>query len=341
MTEGFDFPRLKVAAYHRPHRTLGPTLQFIGRLARQGDVSGELVAYAEDVSEETALLYREEAVWEELLPAMVDSSVDDEQRVRRFAKGLATYDPAIHRVPALSIAPSRMTHVYRLTDEPTLDWSPETIAGGEVIERYQHVRAPASRLHHRHRLHPRFLRRDMLDSHEHFLHIATWVGEPGVLFISTELDSALKDMRLAIAGGRASPVDAVDPRQAPAGGGSRAMLLSRDASKHSRRRDKRELPDVGRAERSADHHAGRRAARRPRARHGETSRDGSWQRHVRLLLGQGQALGAQADGEPGRVPRVVRRPRHRPRRRRSCRSPRFSPRTPSVAGPPRRVPRSP
>ncbi len=66
------------------------------------------------MSEETALLYREDAVWEELLPAMVDSSVDDEQRVRRFAKGLATYDPAIHRVPALAIAPSRMTHVYRL-----------------------------------------------------------------------------------------------------------------------------------------------------------------------------------------------------------------------------------
>jgi superfamily II DNA or RNA helicase len=210
MTEGFDFPRLKVAAYHHPHRTLGPTLQFIGRLARAGDVSGELVAFAEDVSEETALLYREDAVWEELLPAMVDSSVDDEQRVRRFAKGLTTYDPAVHHVPALAIAPSRMTHVYRLADAPDLNWSPDSIAGGEVIERYQHPEHQLLALITRHQLHPRFLRRDMLDSYEHFLHVATWVADPGVLFVSTELASALKDMRLAIAGGRASPVDAVD-----------------------------------------------------------------------------------------------------------------------------------
>ena len=178
MTEGFDFPRLKVAAYHRPHRTLGPTLQFIGRLARVGDVGGELVAFAEDVSDETAVLYRDDAIWEELLPAMVDSSVDDEQRVRRFARGLQTYDPALHEVPALAIAPSRMTHVYRLAAGPDLGWSPQTIAGGEVIERYQHPENQLLAFITRHRLHPRFLRRDILDSHEYFLHIVTWVESP-------------------------------------------------------------------------------------------------------------------------------------------------------------------
>ena len=210
MTEGFDFPRLKVAAYHRPHRTLAPTLQFIGRLARQGDVAGELVAFAEDVSDETSALYREDAVWEELLPAMVDSSVDDEQRVRRFAKGLTTYDPAVHRVPALAIAPGRSTHVYRLPKAPKLDWRPQSIAGGEVIERYQHSEHQLLAFITRHRVHPRFLRRDMLDSHEYFLHLATWVEAPGVLFISSELNSAVKELRQAVDGGRSSPVDAVD-----------------------------------------------------------------------------------------------------------------------------------
>ena len=210
MTEGFDFPRLKVAAYHRPHRTLGPTLQFIGRLARTGDIGGELVAFAEDVSAETALLYREDAVWEVLLPAMVDSSVDDEKHVRRFAKGLTTYNRAMHRVPALAVAPSRMTHVYRLADAPDLDWSPDQIIGGEVIERYKHPEHQLLAFITRHRLHPRFLRRDMLDSYEHYLHIATWVSDPGVLFISTELDSALKEIRLAIARNRETPADAVD-----------------------------------------------------------------------------------------------------------------------------------
>lgn len=210
MTEGFDFPRLKVAAYHRPHRTLGPTLQFIGRLARQGDVAGELVAFAEDVSDETAALYREDAVWEELLPAMVDSSVDDEQRVRRFARGLTTYDPAMHRVPALALAPPRSTHIYRLADPPDLDWRPASIADGEVIERYQHPEHQLLAFITRHRLHPPFLRRDMLDSNEYLLHLVTWVNVPGVLFISAELDSAVKEVRQAVAGTRAFPVDAID-----------------------------------------------------------------------------------------------------------------------------------
>ena len=34
MGEGFDYPRLKIAALHSPHRSLAATLQFIGRFAR-------------------------------------------------------------------------------------------------------------------------------------------------------------------------------------------------------------------------------------------------------------------------------------------------------------------
>ncbi len=210
MTEGFDFPRLKVAAYHRPHRTLGPTLQFVGRLARSGDVDGELIAFAQDVSDETAALYREDAVWEELLPAMVDSSVDEERRVRRFAQGLITYDPAVHRVPVLAVAPPRAAHIYRLAEPPSLEYRPHRLASGGVIERYHHAEEHLLAFITQHRLHPRFIRHDMLDSLEHYLHIVTWVAEPGVLFISTELPSALKELRVATAGGRAIPVDAVD-----------------------------------------------------------------------------------------------------------------------------------
>ncbi len=37
--EGYDFPKLKVAALHAPHRSLVPTLQFIGRFARTTDAA--------------------------------------------------------------------------------------------------------------------------------------------------------------------------------------------------------------------------------------------------------------------------------------------------------------
>jgi superfamily II DNA or RNA helicase len=112
MTEGFDFPQMKIAAYHRPHRTLAPTLQFVGRLARAGSVQGELVAFAEDVSDETSALFREDAVWETMLPDLVDTAVDRELQVREFTSVLTTIEAGRHRVSALAIRTSSVhTHL--------------------------------------------------------------------------------------------------------------------------------------------------------------------------------------------------------------------------------------
>jgi superfamily II DNA or RNA helicase len=58
--EGFDMPRLKVAAVHSPHRSLAVTLQFIGRFARTaGERLGEatFLATASGVKVEAEKLY--------------------------------------------------------------------------------------------------------------------------------------------------------------------------------------------------------------------------------------------------------------------------------------------
>src|SRR5690606_17481106 len=39
--EGYDFPKLKVAALHAPHKSLVPTIQFIGRFARIDAATGQ------------------------------------------------------------------------------------------------------------------------------------------------------------------------------------------------------------------------------------------------------------------------------------------------------------
>lgn len=210
MTEGFDFPRLKVAAYHAPHRALGPTLQFIGRLARAGDVRGELVAFAEDVSGETAELFRKDAVWETLIPDLVDTAVQRERDMRRFTTELSTLEFNEHQVSALAIAPPRSTHIFRLSDAPNFDFHPAEIAASQVIERFRHADERFLAFVTRRRLHPRFMRNDALDSVEHHLHVATWIEDPGLLFISTELASALKEIRVGVAGSQAAPVSAAD-----------------------------------------------------------------------------------------------------------------------------------
>ena len=60
--EGYDFPKLKVAALHAPHRSLVPTLQFIGRFARtNGEKTGDatLIAPVSRLRDATSRLFQE------------------------------------------------------------------------------------------------------------------------------------------------------------------------------------------------------------------------------------------------------------------------------------------
>ncbi|ARM91059.1 DEAD/DEAH box type DNA/RNA helicase protein (plasmid) [Rhizobium sp. CIAT894] len=60
--EGYDFPKLKIAALHAPHRSLVPTLQFIGRFARtNGENTGDatLIAPISRLREATSRLFQE------------------------------------------------------------------------------------------------------------------------------------------------------------------------------------------------------------------------------------------------------------------------------------------
>ncbi|HEU6444557.1 MAG TPA: DEAD/DEAH box helicase family protein, partial [Gaiellaceae bacterium] len=95
LVEGFDMPRMKIAAYHRPHRTLAPTLQFVGRIARVtgGEAHAELVAARTSFSRETRELYREDTAWTRLLPELVDAAIERE-RVRRVYVSEADVTPA-------------------------------------------------------------------------------------------------------------------------------------------------------------------------------------------------------------------------------------------------------
>lgn len=59
--EGYDFPKLKVAALHAPHRSLVPTIQFIGRFARSDATTGNatLIAPLARISEAPSALLKE------------------------------------------------------------------------------------------------------------------------------------------------------------------------------------------------------------------------------------------------------------------------------------------
>lgn len=83
--EGFNFPRLKIAAIHSPHRSLEVTLQFIGRFARTNapDIGeAKFVGAINDIEIEGERLFSEGVVWQEIVTNLAHGRVDAERQVR-------------------------------------------------------------------------------------------------------------------------------------------------------------------------------------------------------------------------------------------------------------------
>lgn len=124
--EGFDMPQLKVAAIHDPHKSLGVTLQFVGRFAR---VAGPKVGRASvfvgppehDYDERLRRLYAEDADWNALIHELADDAVSAAADLEEFEAG---FGRAPGGVAMRSLSPKMSTVVYRTSCE---DWRPEEI----------------------------------------------------------------------------------------------------------------------------------------------------------------------------------------------------------------------
>jgi len=73
MGEGYDFPALKIAAIHVPHKSLSVTLQFVGRISRTNIPEAKIatvIASEQDFLIEARLLYKDESDWSVILPQL-------------------------------------------------------------------------------------------------------------------------------------------------------------------------------------------------------------------------------------------------------------------------------
>lgn len=78
--EGFDFPKLKIAAIHDAHKSLPITLQFVGRFTRSGDSTIGDAAMVSNianpkVADTISLLYAQDSDWNSLIQASYDSKI--------------------------------------------------------------------------------------------------------------------------------------------------------------------------------------------------------------------------------------------------------------------------
>ena len=121
--EGFDLPALKIAAIHDAHKSLGVTLQFVGRFARASGtrLGGATVVVGRpelDYDEKLRRLYAEDADWNLIIRDLSETAVGDEQEVSEFEEA---FGPLPDEVALRTLLPKMSTVAYR-TD--TLDWDP-------------------------------------------------------------------------------------------------------------------------------------------------------------------------------------------------------------------------
>ncbi len=123
--EGFDFPNLKIAAMHSPHKSLTITLQFIGRLARTGPSIGTEATFVAATDETIRIgkeqLYQEDAVWREIIPELYQQEIVREERRRAFYESFGyeitapfSQDQDVIRLPVHALTPSRHVKIYRI-----------------------------------------------------------------------------------------------------------------------------------------------------------------------------------------------------------------------------------
>ena len=127
--EGFDLPQLKIAALHAIHKSLGITLQFIGRFARTAQDVGHasfVANTAEDgVPEALERLFHEDADWNDLLADLSYDAIDPQARLSELVENLESAGPAEEEIEisTLALRPKLSAQVYR-----TAEFFPERFA---------------------------------------------------------------------------------------------------------------------------------------------------------------------------------------------------------------------
>lgn len=124
--EGFDMPELKIAAIHDPHKSLGVTLQFVGRFSRNvpgrlGEASVVVGRPAGEFDDRLWKLYAQDADWNLIIRDLSHSAVADEEEVSEFEGAFGTLPEG---VSIRTLLPKMSTVIYKVDDA---DWWPEGI----------------------------------------------------------------------------------------------------------------------------------------------------------------------------------------------------------------------
>ncbi|HEX8327281.1 MAG TPA: DEAD/DEAH box helicase family protein [Hymenobacter sp.] len=96
MGEGYDFPLLKIAAIHAPHKSLAITLQFVGRISRTNVEAAKIarvIASTHDFEIDKIQLFKDTRDWAAILPELHRARTDRTEEEQRFFDTLEEVTP--------------------------------------------------------------------------------------------------------------------------------------------------------------------------------------------------------------------------------------------------------
>lgn len=139
LKEGFDLPSLKVAAIHDAHKSLGVTLQFIGRFARAandqiGDATVVVGRPEGDYDENLRRLYAENADWNLLVENLSAEAVGEQEEIGELEEGFGQ-EP--EEVSLRNLDPKMSAIAFKTHCQ---DWAPEAIE--EIYEEGEILTSP-------------------------------------------------------------------------------------------------------------------------------------------------------------------------------------------------------
>lgn len=194
--EGFDFPQLKIAAIHAPHKSLAVTLQFIGRFGRinANDIGdATFVACPATVKIEGRRLYEEGVIWQEVIPELADIALQREEHAREtFSKFLSIGNKEAHLDPAIirTLHPFCHAQIFHVQQQP--NFREPLLLGGQKEVAVQELSSDECTLVFvtREEKYPTWSRATELRTHDWHLNVLHYNEPHKLLFINSSQKSA-------------------------------------------------------------------------------------------------------------------------------------------------------
>ncbi len=199
--EGFDFPNLKIAAIHAPHKSLAATLQFIGRFTRtnaENVTYAKFIAIPEEIKIERHYLYRSSAIWRELIIDLSQTAIEEELNYRELIEGFEpNEDDTVEEYEELSlnaIEPYYHVKIYAINEgdfecDRPIDL---TAFGLEIVFREDNLDENISVLILQDVASPKWSKGNLIQNVSNHLIITYFDADSSLLFINSTLKKSIE-----------------------------------------------------------------------------------------------------------------------------------------------------